>query len=421
MTSSHENHALDVVHRLTMAIAAASDLDQIYDLVLDCAAQVLHVEKASIMVFDPAIGALRVVAARGMDPELMKTAVVRIGDGISGKVFSSHEPLLIEDIRTSPIGPRPGRYRTNSLMAAPVTCFPLKVGEEPIGVINVTDRADGTPFSRDDLTLLNTIANQAAAYIHLRHLSDQVRAAERLREQIEIARQIQYRLIPTIPPSTEGLEIAGALMTAERVGGDYYDCFKGRTTRPSFLIADVSGHSIGAAMIMASFRAAVRAQQDSDYSPQVLIQRVNQIMYEDLYQSEQFISMVYLQYLRSRQMIQFTSAGHPPPLLWRAAEKKIEMLTTDDPLIGIDYQSLFHEKKCVVAPGDVILLYTDGVIEAQNSEGTRFGVECLKELLSRVVHLSAQLIIDAVADEVARFTEPKAPTDDVTLLALKVL
>ncbi|MFA4875126.1 MAG: GAF domain-containing SpoIIE family protein phosphatase [bacterium] len=413
--------ALDAVHELSQAIASAADPAQVYEIVLDVAAKFLGVEKASIMTYEPERGVLRIAAARGMDRDIMQRAVVRVGEGISGRVFSSHEPVLINDIQAEEMGPGRERYRTKSLISAPVTCFPLKVGDEPLGVINVTDRADGKPFTKDDLRLLTTLANQAAAYLHIVRLSEERASTQQLRQQLEIARQIQYKLLPQEPPVIEGLDVAGRLVTAERVGGDYYDCFLTEARRPSFVVADVSGHSIGAALIMAAFRSAIRAQRDADYSPAILTQRINSILYDDLFQAEQFISMVYLQYLRSRQLIQFTTAGHPSPIVWRSADRRFEQVGTGDSLLGIEPRGVFHERQMVVSRGDVILLYTDGIIEAAaRGNGDRFGRERLVECLEDAVVGSARQIVDVVVETVQAFVDPDKPRDDITALAIKV-
>lgn len=412
---------IDAIHELSMAIVRAVDPKDFYNVILDTVVKFLGVEKASIMTFDPAIGALRIAAARGMDENVAKTAVVKIGEGISGKVFASLKPLLINDIKASETGPGHNRYKSNSLISAPVTCFPMKVGEEALGVINVTDRADGTPFTDDDMQLLTTLANQAAAYLHILKLMEERRSTERLHEQLEIARQIQYKLLPSKPPAIEGLDVAGRLVTAERVGGDYYDSFLTHVKRPSFVIADVSGHSIGAALIMSAFRAAIRAQMDADYSPSMLVQRINSILYEDLFQAEQFISMIYLQYVRPRQLIQYTVAGHPPPIVWRNASKQFEEAGTGDCLLGIEPRGVFHEKQMVVSKGDVILLYTDGIIEAANREGERFGNARLLKCLEDALMGSARDIADVVVETVQAFADPNRLSDDVTALVLKVV
>lgn len=412
---------IDAIHELSAAIARAGDPNEVYDIILDAVVKFLNVEKASIMTFDPQAGYLRIAAARGMDESLVKSAVVRVGEGISGKVFASSKPVLINDIKAEESGPGRDRYKTSSLISAPVTCFPMKVGEETLGVINVTDKVDGSPFTEDDMQVLTTLANQAAAYLHICKLVEERRSAERLRQQLEIARQIQYKLLPSSPPAIEGLAVAGRLVTAERVGGDYYDCFLTHIKKPSFVIADVSGHSIGAALIMSAFRAAVRAQMDADYSPSMLVQRINSILYEDLFQAEQFISMIYLQYVRPRQLIQYTVAGHPPPIVWRGATGEFEEAGTDDCLLGIEARAIFHERQMVVSKGDVILLYTDGIVEAQNREGERFGSGRLLECLKDALDAHARDIADVIVETVQAFVDPCRLNDDVTALVLKVV
>lgn len=412
--------SMNAIHELSAAIAASKDPCEIYEIILGTVAKLLGVDKASIMTYDERADVLRIAAARGMDQEVQKKAVVKIGEGISGKVFVSREPVLITEIRAEESGPGRDRYKSKSLISAPVTCFPMKLGSEVLGVINVTDRADGRPFTDEDLILLNTIANQAAAYLHIAMLHKEREDTLRLKQQLEIARQIQYKLLPAVAPKVEGLDIAGRLLTAERVGGDYYDCFLTHVKKPSFVIADVSGHSVGAALTMAAFRAAIRAQMDADYSPAVLVQRINSILYEDLFQAEQFISMVYLQYLRPRQLIQYTVAGHPPPLVWRGANGQFEEAQTGDCLIGIESRGVFHEKQMVVSKGDVIVLYTDGITEACNADGERFGKERLLDCLKDAIVGSSRQIADVVVESVQAFVDPRLVQDDVTALVIKV-
>jgi serine phosphatase RsbU (regulator of sigma subunit) len=406
---------LEVVHRL-------SDLQQVYQILLDEVVDILDVEKASIMVYDEEAGGLRVAAARGMDPTIMKEAFVQVGEGISGRVFESDEPMLIEDIRAQggPSGPG-DRYKTTSLMSAPVTTFPLRMGDQPLGVINVTDRRDGSAFTDEDLRLLTTASNQVAAYMHITRLAKEVREAERLKGELEVARTIQQRLLPSKPLDLDALDVAGKVVPAQKVGGDYFDYFLTHTRRPSFVIADVSGHNIPAAMITAALRSTVRAQRDADYAPAAMVQRVNAILFDDLSSTEQFISLVYLQYLQSRQVVRYTNAGHPPPLVWRAGMNEFEELSTEDPLLGIDPMSVYHERTLVVSHGDVIALYTDGLPDASNAAGERYGVNRLKETVHGEAGLTSSGIVDAIIESVLAFAGVEPIRDDISVLVCKVL
>lgn len=417
------NHdPLDVVHRLSCAIARADDLDHVYQIVLDEVVDVLGVEKASIMIYDKEAGGLRIAAARGMDPEVMSRAFVRVGEGISGRVFQSDEPLLVQDIQAVDM-PKPhgGRYKTTSLMSAPVTAVPLKMGSEPLGVINVTDKRDGTGFTDSDMLLLTTASNQVAAYLHLTKLAQEVREAERVMGELEVARSIQQRLLPEKPLELDYLDVAGKVVPAHQVGGDFFDYFLTHTRKPSFVVADVSGHNVPAAMTTASLRSVVRAQRDADYTPAMLVQKVNAVLFGDLSNAEQFVSMIFLQYVQSRQLIRFTNAGHPPAIVWRAGLGEFETCSTDDPLMGIDPLSIYHEKNLVVSRGDVILLYTDGVTDAANEEGERYGMNRLYDMIKGSAAGDATKIAENIVDDVKAFAGSTAFKDDVTVLVCKVL
>jgi len=413
---------LEVVHRLSCAIAQAPDIQTVYQLLLDEVVRMLDVEKASIMIYDPASEGLKVAAARGMDPEIMRKAFVRVGEGISGRVFESDEPILVKDIKSmDTAGEGKDRYKSSSLMSAPVTCFPMRVGKLPLGVINVTDRKNGAKFTSDDLKLLTTAANQVASYVHICHLAEEVHAGERLKRELDVARLIQQRLLPSKPLELDSLDVVGKVVAAQKVGGDYYDYFMTHTRRPCFVVADVSGHNVTAALVMAGLRSVIRSQRDADYTPAFMLQKVNTILFDDLSNTEQFVSMVYVQYLQSRQMIRYTNAGHPPPLVWRSGLSSFEELFTEDPLMGIDPFSVYHEKSLVVSRGDVMVLFTDGVIEAADGQGKRFGSDALKKIIEENAKKSAGEIVDAVVDEVLNFASKDNLKDDITVLVCKVL
>jgi sigma-B regulation protein RsbU (phosphoserine phosphatase) len=152
-----------------------------------------------------------------------------------------------------------------------------------------------------------------------------------------------------------------------------------------------------------------------------MVEKINSIIYEDLYQAEQFISLSYLQYVRSRQIISYTTAGHPPPVIWRNASRVFEEIGTDDPLVGIEPRTVFHEKQMVVSKGDVILMYTDGITEARNRDGEMFGRIRLLECLTDAVVGNSRQIVDVVVETVQAFIDPLTPRDDITALVIKII
>ena len=414
---SDTSRQLEVVQKLSSAIVQAADANDVYQLIVDELADALLVDRISLMIYDHEREGLVIAASKGMDNVDPSRIVVRMGEGISGKVFAQKKPLLVKDIRVDDTGV--GKYKTKSLMSTPVVCSPLKMRDEPLGVINVTDRSDGKSFSDKDLSLLSMVADVAASYIHLTRLGLELRKSEKLRQELEIARNIQYRLLPARAPAVDGLDLSGRCLTAERVGGDYYDYFMRK--KPTFVVADVSGHSIGAALIMAAFRAAIRSQLAGDEDLDKLVQQLNKVLYEDLFQAEQFVSMAIAEYIPSQRIVRYTTAGHPPMLLWRSGESRFEKLFTDDPLIGIEPIALYHRNQVVLGKGDVLVMYSDGVTEAANNNGNRFGLKAMEKIVMENSSESAAHIVEVLTSEVLGFSHPGPLRDDVTMLVLKVV
>lgn len=417
-----EAKQLSILHDLSKAIVSVSDMEEVCQKILNKTMSVLKVEKASIMRFDPEAGMLKIVAARGLPEKIVREAKVKVGEGISGKVFKNSKPILIKDIKTSGFESRK-HYKGKSLMSAPVTCFPMKVSGRPVGVINVTDKKGGGSFSANDLHLLNTIANQTAAYLHLCSLAEEARSVEHIKHEIELARMIQQRLLPRHVPKLRGFEFAGKCLTAEKVGGDYFDFLVGGARPPSVVVADVAGHSVGAAMMMSAFRSAVRSDASiSMFSPALIAERLNAILYDDLSAAEQFISMVYLQIMHSPKadgsVIKYTTAGHYPPLILRGGG--FISHASDDMLLGVDRFAEFHEERIDVELGDVIVMYTDGLIEASNSKGKRFGLDKVKSIMKGNKGGSAEELINTLCGEVKSFVGNRPLSDDVTVVAIHV-
>ena len=412
---------LSVVHELSKAVIGVHKPDEVYQKALKIVADVFGVAKASIMKLDPEDRELKIVASIGLPSEVAQSARVKVGEGISGSVFKSNKPVLIKNIKSSSFAPRK-RYKSRSLMSAPVTCFAMKVGGRPVGVINVTDRKNGRAFTPSDLKLLTTIANQTAAFIHLCDLAEVAARAEKLRNELELARNIQQRLLPRKAPRIEGLDIAGKCMTAERVGGDYFDVIYGGARPLSIIVADVAGHSVSAAMMMSALRSAVHAAGGSSiFSPAIATERLNKIIFDDLTGAERFISLCYAQIVRSVSdgcTLKYTTAGHYPPLVFSNGAFSGE--ASNDPLLGIEEKAVFHERRVELQNKDVVVFFTDGLLEAKNRKGEAFGLLRLKNFIKNSRNFPAEEMVGLLCDEVRNFTGRTDLVDDVTVVIVKV-
>ncbi|MBU5613616.1 SpoIIE family protein phosphatase [Geomonas azotofigens] len=241
-----------------------------------------------------------------------------------------------------------------------------------------------------------------------------------MRKEMEIARQIQLSLLPAAPPLLTGIDCAGRCVPASHIGGDYYDILL-HGERLDLVIADVSGHSVGAALIMVETRSVLRAQMPALDGPAQVVAALNEILHDDLSRAELFITMSYLSYHRTSGRLRYSNAGHPPPLLYRPDEERFFQLDAEGLILGVQRRVAFDEPVIQVKKGDLLLLYTDGITETQSHSGELFGVDRLKGVLAREHRKSSVAIIDAVLDALRDYTGNSSFDDDISMLLLKFL
>jgi len=259
-----------------------------------------------------------------------------------------------------------------------------------------------------------------------RDISDRLRAERvrmenlRILRDMELARQIQSSLLPKTPPHVKGITLAGCCIPATHVGGDYYDFFPRGTDIVDLIVADVSGHSIGAALMSAMARSVLRAQLASGSSPGEVLSALNGLLYEDLGRAELFITFFCASYDATTRTLRYANGGHPPPLLYRSAEPSCSWLDTDGLILGIKESVTFEEKQMHLQSGDLLLLYTDGATEASSDSDELFGNARLCNIIERNHAAAPQSILETIRNELALFTGTAAMEDDLTMVILKV-
>jgi PAS domain S-box-containing protein len=237
--------------------------------------------------------------------------------------------------------------------------------------------------------------------------------------EINIARQIQASLLPAEAITSAHFEIAGFCLPANQVGGDYYDYFYRQDHQLDMLIADVSGHSLGPALFMVEARSAIRIQAKRPGGAAETLQILNNFLFQDLNKTDFFITLFYLQYDINLQQLSYANAGHPPPLHYRSAHQNCQPLDAAGLILGVREHVYFAEKSQQIDKGDVILIYTDGLTEAENPQGEFFGIERVNKFLIQHAQSNPQTIIEALLDELKQFCQQDMFKDDVTLLVFK--
>jgi serine phosphatase RsbU (regulator of sigma subunit) len=427
---------VNLFYRISSALGTAHDIEGVCSVILRNVCEIIRVNRASILLLDEKKRELYGAAAVGIPDEDLREIRVRVGEGISGKVLESRTPQLVDDIRHLPGGLLSGyeEYATRSFISVPLlverggeespaASGVLNIGDrswvaEPrgraIGVINMTDKADNAIFTSGDLKLLTALANQAAVLI------ENIRLIE-FEKELRIARDIQESLLPEAPPKVPGVDLAGSCVPARNVGGDYYDfILREEEGDLATVIADVSGHNVASALMMAVARSAMRRNLCLLSDPGEVLRRLNSFMYDDLTRSELFLSALCWVYEPGTRKLRVANAGHNPALLSRPSEGGCRLLDAEGLLSGVVPDCDYPYEEYDLEPGDVVLLYTDGIVEAMDPSRIMFGLDRLADSLERHRDQSAAGIIDRIFEDVYSFSGEGAQADDMTAVALKV-
>jgi sigma-B regulation protein RsbU (phosphoserine phosphatase) len=247
-----------------------------------------------------------------------------------------------------------------------------------------------------------------------RRIFDSQERLASIRQELETARKIQMSTLPEAPPRIAGLDLAARYVPATEVAGDFYDFLPGEGRRTGVLVADVSGHGVPAALVASMLKVAVAAEAPHAASPARLLSEMNQIFHGKL--RNQFITAFYAFLDLEAGRITWASAGHPPALLWRRSEGRVEELAQGGLVMGRLRRAVYSEASLPLEAGDRLLVFTDGILEALSPAGEMFGDERLQEFLAGHAALPAERIAEALPARIAEWTGRSAFDDDLTLV-----
>ncbi len=409
---------LDLLHDISQAILEPGNKKGIYEAILDKTVRSFQVERASILLYNKESKKLSLVASIGLSK---KDVALSPGEGIAGFVFRHAKPCLIEDMDKNVSGwKKKKRYKSRSFISAPLMAGPLSGKREAVGVINMTDRKNGRPFTRKDLKLLTTIANQATAYLHIGELLGKARAGELLRRDVEVARRVQESFLPDSPPLMPGLECLSWCETAQSVGGDYHDYAVISPTQAYVMVGDVSGHDISAAMSMVNLRSRIRALIDHESDPGFLLERVGKSICEDLQRVEQFASLVVAQINVSSGVVNVANAGHPAPVLVK--QGKILSLggVMDHGLVlGVSASETYRTFEMTLGFGETLVFFSDGIVECLGKKNRRYTQDEFFKSILQHSQKSLSQMMDGLQKDLLRHLGAHSWNDDVTLLLVR--
>jgi sigma-B regulation protein RsbU (phosphoserine phosphatase) len=256
-----------------------------------------------------------------------------------------------------------------------------------------------------------------------RDITEQKRAAAalldnaRIKRELEIAKEIQQSFLPVCPSALPGMFLTCCCVPTAHVGGDYYDFFSLEAGIVDAVIADVTGHSIGSSLLMTMTRSVLHAKVSSSRTPGTLLAAVNDLLYDDLSRAELLLSMFYVRLDPKNRTLAYSNAGHNHPFLYRSREGAFMELDAEGLLMGVRTDVSFEEKVTRVDAGDILILYTDGVTEAENANGELFGTERLCGVIASHYERHPKDIMAEIFKELTGFTL----SDDVAMIIFKIV
>lgn len=410
------------LYETSLDITRQLDCPKLLDLIMYRVADLLHGTSGNFYLYDEPTGELVPCAPFGQHEEQILPRL-KPGEGATGRVYNSGQPIIIHDYDTwegrVPSIPL-GRY-------ARILHVPVKQGERVIGVVSVNRPRSAPAFTEEDVRLLSLFANQAAVALENARLYQVAVEKARMEHELEMAQRLQASLIPRAVPQLEGWEFQVRWQPAREASGDFYDFVNlggpepaGTAPLQRFLIADVSDKGMPAALFMALARSTLRASITFERSPAESLTQANRLMSQDT-ANGMFVTLCYAQLDPATGELVYVNAGHNAPLWYRRREERLSELATTGPALGVYDDRVFEQHAAQLEPGDFVLFYTDGVTEALDPAGEEYGEARLNRLISAQPDRSAVDIVGAIEESLRAFTGERPPEDDVTFLLVKRL
>ena len=418
----HYQAELNFLSELCTVTASSTELRPILDWIVQKTTSMFAADEGSIKLSGPETGpptAKTLIRKHqpGLDSGSWETPVVM---SVMGYLMVKNEGLASKDLLDD--DRFPALRRTQSRVRA-VLAVPLRVDNRITGMLAVTNRTPGREWSSSEFRLLNIVATHSAAAIEQARLRAEAEEKKRLQEEMErrdreliLARDIQMSLVPSKPLLSGPWEVHGLVVPARQVGGDYYDYFPVGEGRFAITIADVSGKGVPAALLMSNVQASLRAFCDGNREITEAIRMVNRSVSRAA-SGGKFITLFYGEVDHAAGVLRYTNAGHNYPIL-RRKDGSVEELTSGGLLLGLFEEAEYERGEIAFAPGDALLLYSDGISEASDSRGHLFGEDRLRALWQSCCVLPSREVIGCLLKDVETFRGSAGQSDDMTALVV---
>ncbi len=391
------------------------DLQRVLDRIVSETARVMQCPSASIRLYDAGTRELTIKAVHNLSPQYVGKGAVVVAPGSIDELALAGQVVHVDDAQADPRIQYPDEARREGIVSM-LTAGMIYRGS-PVGVIRVYTR-QRRRFRKAQRDLLRAVGYQAAtAIIHAQIAAERLRNAETQR-QLALAGDLQRRMVRTPPPPHPRIESGLVFRPSLQVGGDFCDIFELPDGRLAAVVGDVVGKGIPASLLMSSVRGALRAASSWCADPAELLTRLNrQVCRETL--PREFVTLLIVAVDPERRELTYVSAGHEPALILRGPA--VLVLEESELVLGIEPGERYRGRVQSLEPGDFVLLYTDGAVEARNFADEQFGRERLCDALRTHAKLSVPQALSSILWDVRRYVGLAEQLDDVAMVGVRLL
>ena len=450
----------DTVHRISETMRSLLNLDQIGRNIMDTALGAMFIDAGCVMLMNPGkqvyeclttagtrdvrqseaglekilqleeepavIDKIQLNAGESEDPERasqdsrLSRLTLAADEPFIQKIAERRKEVTIYDIQEDPFFEDQRASCRDAFDQLQATLIvPLIYEDKLTGLISLGEKKSGKFYRREDINLLNTLANQGAVAIENARMIEEVIEKERMEEELSIARDLQTSMLPATCPNIKGFEIAAYSLSAMEVGGDFYDFIEMGEDEIGMVIGDVTGKSVSGALVMSASRSVFRMLSEEDLSVGEIMVRANRRTKKDI-KSGMFVALLYAVLNSEDKTLSLCSAGQTQPIHWSSETGDSTLVETkgDTFPLGILEDVGYQETLLHLGPGDKIVLYTDGIVEAMNQKKEIFGFERLLEIVQEASSMDADSLLKEILDRVNAFSGGAAQHDDLTVIII---
>ncbi len=432
--SSNLETMFDFMKNFGNALTNKINLEEILHIIVSSAVNNIGADAGVILMVDEYEDKLNVRATQGLYPPLyevpdvikVKASSVKryfsdttiiIGQTILGEAAETGKPIFIrnssEDERM--------QYNTGNdiLYISSVIVVPLIVSGRILGVLSTVKRIENQYFSERDVEHLKTFADAASVTIDNLYTYMEVLEKREIEQDVDTAAEIQQKLLPADFPEIQDVTLAAFNHPAKGVSGDYFDMIKFDNDQIGLFICDVAGKGVSAALVMVMIRTILRLIVAAKHDPATILTWINKGITGSI-STDHFATLCFLTYNRRKQEIVYSNAAHLPVLVFKNNENKFIQVDTPGLPIGVESTTKYAQRRFKLNTNDLVVLYTDGIIEAMDIHGNQYSLQSLTGIIRKHKNLPAQEIAGKIESGLKTFTDKTKQHDDQTLIVMKI-